>query len=127
MPSDTSRAIIFAQVASHSSERAIQSPKEDILSVPRALAYAQAIGLSSKPSMSSTKHAFFSLSPRGLPSAAEVGLTCLKEVAQHSPVASLSSFTSCQLLKASRKLIYPGLPFRISTGSSLPSCMPSEL
>ena len=105
IPSDTSLAIIFAHTSSQVSESAIQSPKEDILSVPRALAYAQATGLSSSPSISSTKHAFFSLSSSFLPSAAEVGLTCLKEVAEISPVASLSSRTSCQLLNASRKLM----------------------
>ena len=38
IPSDTSRLMILAVVRSHSSERAIQSPKDDILSVPLALA-----------------------------------------------------------------------------------------
>ena len=105
MPSDTSREMIFAVTSSHSSERAIQSPKEDILSVPRARAYAQARGESSNPSMSSTKQDFFSRSDNFLPTAALVGLTCLKEVAATMPVFSLISLTSCQLLNASRKLI----------------------
>ena len=38
-----------------------------------------------------------------------------------SPVAFFSSFTSCQPLNASRKLIYPGFPFNTFTGRSLPS------
>ena len=38
MPSDTSRLISFAVGTSQMSESAIQSPNEDILSVPRALA-----------------------------------------------------------------------------------------
>lgn len=83
-------------------------------SVPRARAYAQASGESSNPSISSTKQDFFSLSESFLPTAADVGLTCLKEVAATCPVLSFSSLTSCQLLNASRKLMYPGLPFRIS-------------
>ena len=105
-------------VASQISESAIQSPNDDILSVPLALAYAQASGLSSSPSISSTKQAFFNLSESFLPTAADVGLTCLNDVAQGSPVASFNSFTSCHELKASRKLIYPGLPHKISIGNS---------
>lgn len=45
-----------------------------------------------------------------MPKAAPAGLTCLKEVAAGRPVASVSSLTNCQLLKASHKLIYPGDP-----------------
>ena len=66
---------------------------------------------------------FFSFSGILMPTAAEVGLTCLKDVAAGIPKASLISFTSCQLLNASKKLIYPGLPLSISIGSSLPSCI----
>ena len=61
-----------------------------------------------------------SVSGSGRPSAALVGLTCLNEAAQGSPVAARSSRTSCHELKASRKLIYPGRPQRICTGSSAP-------
>ncbi len=39
------------------------------------------------------------------------------------PVFSLSSLTSCQLLNASKKLMYPGLPFKTSTGRLLPSAI----
>ena len=39
------------------------------------------MGESSNPAISSTKQAFFSLSGRIFPTAAEVGETCLKEVA----------------------------------------------
>ena len=46
-----------------------------------------------------------------------------KYAAAGIPVASLISLTSCQELKASRKLMYPGLPERISIGSSEPSCI----
>ena len=123
IPSETSRLIILAVVTSHTSERAIQSPKDDIRSVPLALAYAQARGESSRPSMSLTKHIFFMSSSSLKPRAAEVGETCLNEVAQVIPVASFSSFTSCQLLNASRKLIYPGLPLSISIGRSEPFFM----
>lgn len=49
------------------------------------------------------------------------GETCLNDVAAGSPVAALSSFTSCHPLNASRKLMYPGLPFKTLTGRSLPS------
>ncbi len=105
MPSDTSRLMRFAVVTSQTSERAIQSPKEHIRSVPRARAYAVAMALSSRPSMSSTKQAFLSASLIGTPTAADVGLTCLNEVAAGMPVASLISLTSCQELKASRKLM----------------------
>ena len=48
-------------------------------------------------------------------------IDCAAEAAKAaagSPVASFSSFTSCQELKASRKLIYPGLPLSTSIGSS---------
>ncbi len=53
---------------------------------------------------------------RDAQSAAPAGLTCLKEAAAGRPVASFSSFTSCQLLRASRKLMYPGRPFSTSIG-----------
>ena len=53
-----------------------------------------------------------------MPTAADVGLTCLNDEAAGSPVASLISLTSCQLLNASRKLIYPGLPQSMSIGRS---------
>ncbi len=62
------------------------------------------------------------MSFNSIPTAAPAGLTCLKEVAAGSPVASFNSLTSCQLLKASRKLMYPGRPFNTSIGNS-PSCM----
>lgn len=52
-PSDTSRLINFAVATSHTSDREIKSPKEDILSAPLALAYAHASGESSP--MSSTQ------------------------------------------------------------------------
>ena len=94
MPSDTSRLIILAVVTSQTSESATQSPNEHILSVPLALAYAHAKGESSRPSMSSWKTAFFSSLESGMPTAAEVGLTCLKDVTAHIPSASFSSFTS---------------------------------
>ena len=53
----------------------------------------------------------------GLPAATSfkhvspAGDTCLNDVAAGSPVAFLSSLTNCHPLNASRKLIYPGLPF----------------
>ena len=50
--------------------------------------------------------------------AAPAGLTCLKDAAAGKPQAAFNSRTNCQLLKASRKLIYPGLPFKTSKGSS---------
>ena len=83
-----------AVTSSHSSESATKSPNEHILSVPLARAYAVAIGESSRPSISSTKQALFSTSSIFTATAAEVGLTCLKEVAAGSPTASFSSFTS---------------------------------
>ena len=83
-----------AVTASHSSESATKSPKEHILSVPLARAYAVAIRESSKPSMSSTKQAFLRTSSIFTATDAEVGLTCLNEVAAGSPIASFSSFTS---------------------------------
>lgn len=39
------------------------------------------------------------------------GLTCLKEAAAGMPRACLSSFTSCQALRASHRLMNPGEPF----------------
>ena len=123
MPSDTSLLRSFAVITSHLSLSATQSPKEHILSVPRALAKAQARGESSRPAMSSTKQAFLSLPLMGMPTAADVGLTCLNDVAAGIPSACLSSRTSCQELKASRKFIYPGLPLSISMGRSVPSAM----
>ena len=112
-----------AVVSSQTSERAIQSPNEHMRSVPLALAYAQARGESSRPAMSSTKHAFFIFSVSGSPTAAPAGLTCLKEAAAGSPRASLSSRTSCHEFSASRKFMYPGLPLRTSSGSSAPPSM----
>lgn len=53
---------------------------------------------------------FTSILFNGKPKAAPAGLTCLKDVAAGRPVTSLSSFTNCQLLKASHKLMYPGEP-----------------
>ena len=81
IPSETSLFIIAAVISSHVSLSAIKSPNDDILSVPLALAYAVAMAESSSPSMSSTKQAFLSSSDIGTPTAADVGLTCLKEVA----------------------------------------------
>ena len=50
--------------------------------------------------------------------AAPAGLTCLNDAAAGIPVASFSSFTNCQLLRASRKFMYPGRPFKTSIGNS---------
>ena len=116
MPSETSLFIIFAVSTSHTSDKEMKSPKEDILSAPLALAYAQARGESSP--RSSTQYIFLSTSLKGSPTAAPAGETCLNEVAAGSPVASLSSFTSCHPLNASMKFIYPGLPLSTSIGSS---------
>ena len=104
----------------------MKSPNDDIRSVPRALAYAVAIGDSSRPAISSTKQAFLSLSLITLPTAADEGLTCLKEAAVALPVASFISLTSCHPFKASRRLIYPGLPFKTSKGNSEPSSIYTE-
>ena len=41
----------------------------------------------------------------GTATAAPAGLTCLKEAAAGRPVAAFSSITSCQELKASKKLM----------------------
>ena len=57
----------------------------------------------------------------GIATAAPAGLTCLKEAAAGNPVASFNSFTNCQLLNASKKLIYPGLPFKTVIGNAEPS------
>ena len=54
IPSDTSREIMRAVCSSHSSLRAIKSPKEDIRSAPRARAYAVAMG--DRVPRSSTMH-----------------------------------------------------------------------
>ena len=69
----------------------------------------------------STQQIFFSTSVSGKPTAAPAGETCLKEVAAGSPVAFFNSFTSCQPLNASKKLIQPGFPFNTLIGSSPPS------
>ena len=71
--------MILAADTSHTSDSAIKSPYEDILSAPLALAYAQAMGESS--SMSSMKYIFFIVSSSGFPIAAPAGETCLKDVA----------------------------------------------
>ena len=63
------------------------------------------------------KYIFLSSSVKGIAMAAPAGETCLKEVAAAMPVFFFSSFTSCQPLRASRKLIYPGLPLIMVTGS----------
>ena len=110
----------LAVTSSQGSLRAIQSPKELILSVPLALAYAVPIAESSSPFMFSTKQACLSSLFIGMASAAEVGLTCLNDVAAGIPRMSFNSLTSCQLLKASRKLMNPGLPLTISIGRSSP-------
>jgi hypothetical protein len=67
--------------------------------------YANAKGESSKPSISSTKQAFFNFSLIGSPNAADVGDTCLNDVEQGIANASFKSRTNCQLLNASKKLI----------------------
>ena len=81
--------------------------------------YAVATGESSTPS---TKYTFCSTFDSGTATAAPAGLTCLNEAAAGSPVAFLSSRTSCQLFIASSRLIYPGRPFKTWNGSS-PSSM----
>ena len=45
----------------------------------------------------------------------------MKDAAAGRPVASFSSRTSCQEFRASRKLMYPGLPFSTVRGRSDPS------
>ena len=67
-------------------------------------------------------HGAMCVSISGRPTAAPAGDTCLKLAAAGRPVAAFSSFTSCQLLSASRKLMYPGRPLSTSMGSS-PSSM----
>ena len=47
----------------------------------------------------------YALALSGRPMAAPAGLTCLKEAAAAMPVASFSSLTSCQLLRASSRLM----------------------
>ena len=47
----------------------------------------------------------------------------MKLAAEGIPVASFSSLTSCQELRASRKLMKPGRPLSTVTGRSLPSFM----
>ena len=75
------------------------------------------------PARSSTKQAFFSFSGSGQAHGGGGGADVLEGGGRGTdPVASFSSCTNCQLLSASRKLMYPGLPQRISTGRSLPSC-----
>ena len=120
-PSLTSRLIRVAVAASQMSLSATKSPYEHMRSAPLARAYAHASGDSSIFT-SSTKYILFRVSLRGSPIAAPAGLTCLKLAAAGMPVAALSSFTSCQLFRASRKLIYPGRPLITSMGSS-PSSM----
>ena len=93
IPSETSCCISLAVATSHTSERDMKSPNEDILSAPLALAYAHASGESS-PIASSTQYIFFSTSESGRPTAAPAGDTCLNDVAAGSPVARLSSATS---------------------------------
>ena len=114
-PSETSLEMIFAVSTSHSSERAIKSPKELILSAPLALTYAVARGESFV--FGEMKYISLSSSVKGMAMAAPAGETCLKEAAEGIFVVSFSSFTNCQAFKASRKLIYPALPFRTVTGS----------
>ena len=48
---------------------------------------------------------------------------CLKDAAEARPAAFFNSFTSCQEFSASMKFMYPGLPFKTSTGSARPSFM----
>ena len=47
----------------------------------------------------------------------------LQQAAAGKPVAAFSSLTSCQELKASRKLMKPGRPLSTWMGRSLPSFM----
>ena len=116
-PSLTSLLISVAVASSQTSLNDMKSPYEDIRSAPRALAYAQATG-ERRIFTSSTKYIFFSVSLKGKPIAAPAGDTCLNDVAAGIPVAAFNSFTSCQPLSASRKFMYPGRPFKTSTGSS---------
>ncbi|MPC21525.1 hypothetical protein E2C01_014512 [Portunus trituberculatus] len=81
----TSREMMRAVRASHSSDSATKSPNEDIRSAPLALA--------------------------GTPTAAPAGDTCLKEAAAGRLRAALSSLTSCQAFRASHRLMKPGEPF----------------
>ena len=88
---------------SHVSESEIKSPNDAILSAPRALMYAVASGVRFLDA--GTKYIRLSVSESGNATAAPAGDTCLNEVAAASPVAFLSSCTSCQPLRASIRLI----------------------
>lgn len=50
------------------------------------------------------------------------GLTCLKEAAAGMPNACLSSFTSCQALRASHRLMNPGDPFTTANTAHIQTC-----
>ena len=118
-PSETSLFIKFAVSISHISDNAIKSPNDDILSAPLALAYALASG--DNFPKSSTQYILANVSSNSFPTAAPAGDTCLNDVAAGSPVASFNSLTNCHPLKASKKFIYPGFPFKTFTGSCEPS------
>ena len=74
------------------------------LTVPRARAYAMASGLSWS-FKSATIHSWASLSLNVTPTAAPAGLTCLKDVAAGRPSTIFNSWTNCQPLRASSRLM----------------------
>lgn len=76
----TSLEMILAVGRSQTSERATQSPNEDILSAPLALAYAVANGVKLSI-ISSTMHSLACSGVSGTATAAPAGLTCLNEAA----------------------------------------------
>ena len=96
------------------SESAMKSPNELILSAPRALTYAVAMGLSSV--FAPTMYIRLSVSSSSSATAAPAGETCLKDVAAASPVAFSRSLTSCQPFNASSRFMYPGLPLSTCIG-----------
>ncbi|KAH3681035.1 hypothetical protein WICMUC_000016 [Wickerhamomyces mucosus] len=84
-------------------DKAIQSPNDDILSAPLALAYALANG--DKFSISLTKYNFFSVSLNGNPTATPAGETCLNEAAAGKFNEADNSLTNGHEFNASNKLI----------------------
>lgn len=96
--------MILAVGKSQGLESATKSPKDDILSAPRALAYAVASGVN-ELIMSSTWHSLACSGVSGTPTAAPAGLTCLKDVAAGKFKAVSSSLTNCQAFRASQRLM----------------------